>query len=315
MRRFVSLATLLVASAMLAGCPIYPVDSCYSSYDCPNGYTCDSYLGQCVAQSGDDDDDDVTKPPPPPPPPPDRNDECSSPADCDAGETCGEKGFCLPGDCTFWGCVTGYTCTETPEGKAYECVEDGTGSGGAGGAGGGSGATCTDNLQAGPAAGSLILADAGLGEKFAFCLGGLESDPSVSALRTGGELGSPDQAAGENRLIAELFIDGQIASSQTITCNGPPVDGVAPAWCWFTAGESSIRQLSYESMLDRPFTINIEAWTDTAFVGSAIAAPLRRSINFSGRPESETDEVEVDFTIEVRSTVLEDVGGGRPPSP
>ena len=319
MRRFVSLATLLVASAMLAGCPIYPVDSCYSSYDCPNGYTCDSYLGQCVAEPGGDDDDAPSKPPPTPTPP-DRNDECSTPADCEQGETCGEKGFCLPGDCTFWGCIAGYSCLETPEGKAFTCVEDGTGSGGQGGAGGGSGATCSNNLQTPPGSGTLFLADSGLGEKLSFCLAGLQSDPSISSLQTGGQLTFGDQATAENRQVAELLITGQIASSENILCNADLTnEDVLSASCWMTAGDTSIRQLGYETIGDRPFTIHVETWTDQAFVGSATGVPLFRTLAFSGRPDTETTEITADFNIEVRSTVLEnntgDDGGGRPPAP
>jgi hypothetical protein len=313
MRRFVSLATLLVASAMLAGCPIYPVDSCYSSYDCPNGYTCDSYLGQCVAQSGDD-DDDVTKPPPPPPPP-DRNDECSSPADCDVGETCGEKGFCLPGDCTFWGCVTGYSCTETPEGKAYACVQDGTGSGGSGGSGGE--ASCSSSLQAPPASGELTLIDANSGEKLSFCLASLTSDPSLTSLQTGGELGVGDKGNAEPRQKATLVIEGQIASSDTIVCNADPATDAISAKCSLTASDSAIRQVEYQTIENRPFTIRVDVWTDEAFSASA-EIPLGRVTTFSGRPDTVVDEVTVQALIDVKSRVLEgdsDEGGGRPPSP
>lgn len=315
MRRFVSLATLLVASAMLAGCPIYPVDSCYSSYDCPNGYTCDSYLGQCVAEPGDDDDDDdVSDPVPPlPQPPPDRTDECSSPVDCAEGETCGEKGFCLPGDCTFWGCVSGFTCAESAEGKAFVCVEEGTG-------GGGGEVSCSSSLTAPPASGTLSFADEVAGEKFSFCLASLDSDPSTSRLLAGGELGLADSADAERLQQATLTIEGQIASSETILCNANPETDGPSAKCSLVATDHAIRQVTYESAVDRPFTIRVETWTDTAFVGVA-ELTLLKTLSFSGRPDVVRSEIETEVQISVHSRVLEDgeddvndsEGGGRPP--
>ncbi len=110
-----------LATAFIAGCPVYsndqsfPVcnsqgcfdcpDRSYSSacvpwqceerFDCPSGYVC-NYSGQCVstpystASAG----------------------TCSAPSDCGAGATCGADNVCHPGDCgSGVGCPTGYACT------------------------------------------------------------------------------------------------------------------------------------------------------------------------------------------------------------
>ena len=60
---------------------------------------------------------------------------CSSPSGCGTNETCGQDGLCHPGDCTFWGCVSGTTC-EVDQSLGASCVAGG-GTGGAaqGGAG------------------------------------------------------------------------------------------------------------------------------------------------------------------------------------
>jgi hypothetical protein len=39
---------------------------------------------------------------------------CTSPSDCAPNETCAGDGQCRPGDCTTWGCASGYKCEVTP---------------------------------------------------------------------------------------------------------------------------------------------------------------------------------------------------------
>lgn len=115
--------------AILGGCPIYSsssgnsqvctADACFacsgSSYDpsqcspwtcgdnsdCPSGYDCTA--GSCKATTGT---------------------TCASPADCPSGSVCGTDKKCHPGDCTTFGCATGYTC-KVAGGKA-SCEKNGT---------------------------------------------------------------------------------------------------------------------------------------------------------------------------------------------
>lgn len=319
MRRFVSFATLLVASSLLGGCPIYPADSCYSAHDCSSGYTCDSYLGQCVADPGND-DDSVTPPPSPPvdpPPPPPRDRTCSDPAQCEAGETCGEQGFCLPGDCTFWGCVEGFSCVESPEGKSYSCAKDGAPPGPD------PEAVCGSSAIAAPAAGTLSLTDGA--ETLSFCLAGLESDPADGSLLAGGELAvsSPRGTDFGTEILQEasLTIKGSRASREIIDCN--PIGDVAESTlCLLKATNLGLGQTEYASV-EGPFSIVVESWTDDAFVGTALGVPLSKTVFFSGRPGSEQSLIQSDIKIEVRSVVIEDdgsgsggdQGGGRPPPP
>lgn len=317
MRRFVSFATLLVASSLLGGCPIYPADSCYSAYDCSSGYTCDSYLGQCVANPGDDDDDDNVSPPPPTPPgppvPPPRDRTCSDPAQCEVGETCGEQGYCLPGDCTFWGCVEGFRCVESPEGKSYACAKDGAPPDPA--------PVCGSSAIAAPAAGTLSLTDGP--ETLSFCLAGLESDPANGSLLAGGELAVSSSFGAELLQEATLTIKGSRASREIINCN-PFADAAEPTRCFLRASNLGLGQTDYASV-DEPFSIVVESWTDEAFVGTALGVALSKTVFFSGRPGTEQTLIQSDVKIEVRSVVIEDDGssnggngddsGGRPPPP
>lgn len=71
---------------------------------------------------------------------------CAGPADCAQNETCGGDAECHPGNCSYWGCVDGYSCVVT-ESRTAECVlgdgaastagTGGAGEGGSGGEGGG----------------------------------------------------------------------------------------------------------------------------------------------------------------------------------
>jgi hypothetical protein len=71
--------------------------------------------------------------------------QCGGPTDCALNETCGSDGQCHPGDCTFWGCVSGYSCVIDDDGAAV-C---GAGGGGNGGSGGGGGAGGDGNVYCG----------------------------------------------------------------------------------------------------------------------------------------------------------------------
>ena len=94
---------------------------CYADVDCGQGYQCDGNSGACVAPSDAGDG------------------SCRAPTDCDAGYTCGKNGACLPGDCSFNGCVTGFQC-ESSTGR-WECAP--------GSDGGAAGASNEDTAQAG----------------------------------------------------------------------------------------------------------------------------------------------------------------------
>jgi hypothetical protein len=110
MKRLSVLGFLGVLASVLAGCPIYDdhdaAPSCYgggcSQPDTPTTSATTSNPGGA----------------------------CSSPSSCGTNETCGQDGQCHPGDCTFWGCVAGYSC-EVDQNLGATCVPGG-GQGGAG---------------------------------------------------------------------------------------------------------------------------------------------------------------------------------------
>jgi len=110
-------AVILVASLLLPGCPVFSSDStCWDDSDCAAGFACRRSDGHCVKQAA-----------------PERA-ACGSPDGCAVGETCASDATCVPGDCTFSGCVGGWRC-DVLEGR-WSCVEDGpAGGGAAGGAG------------------------------------------------------------------------------------------------------------------------------------------------------------------------------------
>jgi len=118
MNRLLLAVVAALATAFIAGCPVYsndqsfPVcnsqgcfdcpDRSYSSacvpwpcedrFDCPSGSIC-NYSGQCVSA------------------PYSSAGTCSAPSDCGAGATCGADNVCHPGDCgSGVGCPTGYAC-------------------------------------------------------------------------------------------------------------------------------------------------------------------------------------------------------------
>jgi hypothetical protein len=103
MKRLYLLSFAGLLSSILAGCPIFPNDHGDSSCDRED---CNS--------SG------TTKP-----------GECSGPNDCGINETCGQDNKCHSGDCTLWGCNSGFTCVVDPDTHTASCKP-----GGAGGAGG-----------------------------------------------------------------------------------------------------------------------------------------------------------------------------------
>jgi len=121
MKRPVVTALFLCAAAALPGCPIYDHQDggCYRNSDCASGYVCDDNTGECYL---------------PGIPPSDSS--CNKPGDCGVNETCSKLRQCVSGDCTFSGCVSGYSCDSSS--GTWECVP--SSSAGAAGAGGMSGA-------------------------------------------------------------------------------------------------------------------------------------------------------------------------------
>jgi len=77
------------------------MDDCAYDSDCATGYVCDQSSGECFV-------------------PPESNDACRAPSDCPPSYTCGEKGYCMPGDCYFNGCVSGFECDSSS--GIWECV-------------------------------------------------------------------------------------------------------------------------------------------------------------------------------------------------
>ena len=107
MKRLYLLGFVGLLSSILAGCPIFPDN---------HG---DSSCGPGDCTSGNPDPG-----------------ACSGPADCGNNETCGQDGKCHSGDCTLWGCNSGFTCVVDPDTHTASCQPGGAG--GAGGSGSGS---------------------------------------------------------------------------------------------------------------------------------------------------------------------------------
>ncbi|HYQ01418.1 MAG TPA: hypothetical protein VER96_22250 [Polyangiaceae bacterium] len=86
-------------------------DGCYHDSDCGSGYLCNDATGACYLPAND------------------RGGEaCTAPGDCPASYTCGTEGRCLPGDCFFHGCVSGFECQSST--GAWECSPGSAGASG-----------------------------------------------------------------------------------------------------------------------------------------------------------------------------------------
>jgi hypothetical protein len=108
MKRLALLGFAGVLATLLAGCPIYDENGDH---------------GGCIGPS--------CGPPNPP-------SGCSGPTDCGVNETCGDDNQCHTGDCTIWGCSTGFECVLN-EDMTASCAPEGSGTGGTGGTGGSGG--------------------------------------------------------------------------------------------------------------------------------------------------------------------------------
>src|SRR6478609_8753624 len=95
-------AIFLVALGVFGGCQSSTMDEgCFNDSDCAPGLLCDYSSGECRAA-------------------PEGSDSCAAPTDCAASYTCSEKGRCMPGDCYFNGCVTGFECPSST--GTWECL-------------------------------------------------------------------------------------------------------------------------------------------------------------------------------------------------
>ena len=101
-----------IALGALGSCSSSADDGCYYDSDCGPGYLCDDSSGACRAPTGG-------------------SESCTVPADCPASYTCGKERRCLPGDCYFHGCVTGFECQSST--GTWECLPSSLGAAGAAG--------------------------------------------------------------------------------------------------------------------------------------------------------------------------------------
>jgi len=112
---------LLLAGLAAQACPMFSAEpDCWYDGDCAPGFLCDRRNGTCF------------------PEPAVEREPCSEPADCRAGETCNPNAICVPGDCTFSGCITGYVCG-VMDGR-WSCLAKSGAAGGMGGQAGSPGA-------------------------------------------------------------------------------------------------------------------------------------------------------------------------------
>lgn len=124
---------VFAAAALLGGCPIFQDNGSGGS-----GGFCNDPSCQSTSSGGT---------------------TCSQPSDCLANQTCGKDGQCHDGDCTFSGCVSGYTCVVAADHTA-SCVPNSSssssgsstsssGAGGSGGAGGSSSSSGSSTSSSG----------------------------------------------------------------------------------------------------------------------------------------------------------------------
>ena len=103
----------LVALGTFSGCQSTTNDGCYYDSDCGSGYVCEPSSGACLSPSDGG------------------NESCRVPADCQPSYTCSTNARCLPGDCYFNGCVTGFECQSST--GTWQCAPTTGGEAGAGG--------------------------------------------------------------------------------------------------------------------------------------------------------------------------------------
>jgi hypothetical protein len=112
--RVAATVIILFALGAFGGCQSSSMDDgCYSDNDCASGDICDDASGTCRT------------------PVDGGSDSCSAPSDCAASYTCGDKGLCLPGDCYFNGCVTGFECQSST--GTWQCLPSSAGAAGTSG--------------------------------------------------------------------------------------------------------------------------------------------------------------------------------------
>ena len=90
MKRLSLLSFVGLLVTMIAGCPIYN--------DQHNSSFCETDCGTGGSPAG-----------------------CHGPADCTLNETCGSDNQCHSGDCTEWGCNSGFDCVKNPD-QTASCV-------------------------------------------------------------------------------------------------------------------------------------------------------------------------------------------------
>jgi hypothetical protein len=115
LKRATVTVTFFGALVALGGCPSTTTsdNGCYRNSDCAQGLLCDHSSGECFAPSDAG------------------YESCRAPTDCAASFTCGKNGRCMPGDCYFNDCVTGFQCGSST--GTWECLPSSAGAAGAGG--------------------------------------------------------------------------------------------------------------------------------------------------------------------------------------
>jgi hypothetical protein len=103
--------SLASACAALTGCHDgHSEQGCIADVECAPGYVCDLLSNQCLRPT----------------------ERCHRPQDCGTNETCGSDRACHVGDCSFHGCVAGFSC-EIVDAR-YACLEASQATGSAAGA-------------------------------------------------------------------------------------------------------------------------------------------------------------------------------------
>ena len=181
MKSYAALGLIGLSGLVLSGCPIYPEEEyCYDDdYDCPSDSICNSD-NVCVHPPSPNSGGSAGSPQTGVP--------CAYPDQCGPNSVCGSDGYCHPGDCFFWQCVSGYQCAVVDD--AYVCVKNKKPDGGAGSGGSG----------AGGSAGSI---DGGV------------------AGSAGSEDGGPAGSAGQAGSAGEAGAAGAPDAGKTIYCGNP----------------------------------------------------------------------------------------------
>lgn len=155
MKRLSLWSFVITATWIVTGCDDgHSERGCIADVECAPGYVCDLAGNECRRPT----------------------EACAEPSDCGTNETCGSDRVCRTGDCSFHGCVVGFSC-EIVDAR-YACVRSSKAKGAASGVNGTVGSGGAASAEAG---GPTVAGSGAAGEG-----GAAESTAGASATKAAG---------------------------------------------------------------------------------------------------------------------------------